>query len=216
MRVSVISQKGGVGKSTIALGLAAGFAREGRRCLLIDADPQETATAWERHRASVGLPPVPNLTIAQRPTPDIHTLFQSGGGKGDFDDAVIDGPPRADEALARSVLAAADRVLVPVKPSLADLWAARKTFALIRQAQASGLPLKAAIVLSMVKPGTNLGREFAELVKGEGIPVLPAATHDRTAYAAALSSCQTIFEFEPPSGRAAQEMTSLLEAVRAM
>ncbi len=215
MRIVLINQKGGAGKTTISLGLAAGLAAEGGQVLYIDADPQGTATAWADHRKFVGLDPVPNLAMIQQATPDIHKRFQEAA-KPTFQHAIIDGPPRADEGLSRSILASADHVLIPVQPSLADLWASRATVALVRQAQATGLQFKAAFILSRVKPGTAIGREFAELVQKEGLPLLPAGTHDRTAYAAALSSCQTIFEYEPPSGKARLEMMGLLAAVRGM
>lgn len=215
MKVVVLNQKGGAGKTTISLGIAAGLALEGHKVLFVDADPQGTATAWAAHRKTVGLDPVPNLAMTQRSTPDIHKQFQEVE-KPTFQDAVIDGPPRADEGLSRSILASADRVLIPVQPSLADLWASRATVALVKQAQATGLKLKAAFVLSRIKPGTSIGRDFVEVLKGEGLPLLGAGTHDRTAYAGALSSCQTIFEYEPPSGKAHQEMLALLAAVKNM
>lgn len=217
MKVALASQKGGVGKTTLGLGVASALALEGKPVLYVDADPQGTAMQWATHRTSVGLDPVANLTVIQQASSDIHKRFQqaSKDQKPPFAHAVIDAPPRADEGLSRSIIASADIVLIPVQPSLADLWAARATVALIKQAQASlENPIKAAFVLSRIKPGTTLGKDFAEVIKQEGLPVLPAGTHDRTAYAAALSSCQTIFEYEPPSGKAFQEMQALLAAVK--
>ncbi|MGO7987202.1 hypothetical protein [Rhizobium leguminosarum] len=171
-------------------------------------------TAWATHRKAVGLAPVANLDIIQHTTPDIHRGFQQGTERAKYTHAVIDGPPRADEALSRSAIAPCDVILIPVQPSLADLWASRATVTLVKAAQASGLKVKAAFLLSRLKPHTNIGRDFVDVLKEEGLPVLPAATHDRTAYAAALSSCQTILEFEPPSGKAYQEMLSILAAVK--
>lgn len=216
MKIALASQKGGVSKTTIALGIASALALEGKPVLYIDADPQGTAMQWASHRTSVGLDPVANLTVIQQTSSDIHQRFHQTGKaeKPPYVHAVIDAPPRADEGLSRSILASADIILIPVQPSLADLWAARATVSLIKQAQASGLAIKAAFVLSRIKPGTTLGKDFAEVIKQEGLPVLPAGTHDRTAYAAALSSCQTIFEYEPPSGKAHQEMLALLAAVK--
>lgn len=216
MKIALASQKGGVGKTTLGLGIASALALEGKPVLYVDADPQGTAMQWATHRTSVGLDPVANLTVIQQTSSDIHKRFQqaSKDQKPPYVHAVIDAPPRADEGLSRSILASADIVLIPVQPSLADLWAARATVSLIKQAQASGLAIKAAFVLSRVKPGTALGRDFAEVIKAEGLPLLPAGTHDRTAYAAALSSCQTIFEYESASGKAYQEMQGLLAAVK--
>lgn len=215
MRIGTLSQKGGVGKSTLALNLAAALAREDASVLLIDADPQGTISAWASHRTGVGLDQLARLKIIQQTTPDIHHRFKAPekAAGGEVGHAVIDGPPRADEALARSIIASCDVVLIPVQASLADLWAARSTIALVKKAQETLPHLKAALILSRLKAHTTLGREFAEVVKGEGLPILPAATHDRTAYAAAMSSCQSVFEYEP-NGKAAMEINLILAAVR--
>jgi chromosome partitioning protein len=215
MKIGIMNQKGGAGKTSIALAIAAGLALEGRKVLYIDADPQGTATAWASHRKSVGLDSVENLTLMQRSTPDIHKLIQTPDVAA-YDDVVMDSPPLADEGVLRSILASADRALVPVQPSLADLWASRATVALVKQAQAKGLPVKAAFVLSRVKDGTILGREFAEVLHKEELPLLGVGTHDWTAYAAALSNCQTIFEYETPSSKAYQEASALVAAVKNM
>lgn len=212
MKIAVLSQKGGAGKSTIALGIASGLAFQGRNVLLVDSDPQGTLTAWSAHRKSVGLAPVEGLDVQQHAGADVHNWLRT---LPDYDDVIIDGPPRADEPLSRSVIAAAtDAVLIPLQASLADLWAARATVSLIREGWKKGLKNKAAFVLSRLKPGTNIGREFAEVLQSEGLPLLPAGTHDRTAYPAALSRCQTVFEYEPPSGKTRHELATLLSAVQ--
>ena len=215
MKIGIMNQKGGAGKTSIALAIAAGLALEGRNVAYIDADPQGTATAWATHRKNVGLPPVDGLTIVRHITPDVHKFVQTAEIAA-MDHVVMDSPPLADEGVLRSILAASDRVLVPVQPSLADLWASRATVALVKAAQTKGLPVKAAFVLSRIKDNTILGRDFAEVLHKEELPLLGVGTHDWTAYAAALSNCQTVFEYETPSSKAYQEALALVAAVKDM
>ncbi len=215
MRIGVHNQKGGAGKTTIAMAIAAASALSGKTTLLVDADPQGTVSAWQEARGRLGLGPVDHLMIEHHPTPNLHTWLPDVMKRTGAAVAVIDGAPRADEAISRSIVAASDRILIPVQPSLADLWAARPIIQLIQEARGQGLTAKAAFVISRIKPGTILGREFAEVIRDQGLPVLKAGTVDRVAYAAALSAAQTIFEYEP-SGKAAQEATALLAAVKEM
>lgn len=219
MKIGLLSQKGGVAKTTLAVNLAAALAEEGKPVLLLDADPQASASAWAKHRESAGQPALTGLKVVAQTTPDIHKRFRAPetAKSGDFSHAVIDGPPRADEALARSIIAACDVVLVPIQPSALDIWAGDPTIRLIKAAQASGVNVKGALVLTRVMGGTNAARELSA-VAGQvaaklGFPLLSATTHNRTAYIASLSNCQTVFEYEP-RGPAATEIREVLAAVR--
>ena len=110
------NQKGGVGKSTLSICLAASLARTGARVLLIDADPQGSALDWAAARQG---PPL--FTVVGFPRPSIHKeIGQIGQG---YDHIVIDGPPRVTD-LARSAIMASDVVVIPVQPSPYDIWAA--------------------------------------------------------------------------------------------
>jgi chromosome partitioning protein len=124
--VAVINQKGGAGKTTIALNLAAVLASEGRRVLLIDADPQQTAQDW----AAVRERPPP-FQVVGLSKPVLHRDLPPLAA--DYDHVVIDGAPRNYE-VARSAIAAADLVLIPVQPSGADFWASRETVGLVKEA----------------------------------------------------------------------------------
>lgn len=219
MRIGLLSQKGGVAKTTLAVNLAAALADEGKSVLLVDADPQASATAWANHREAAGLPALTRLKVVAHTAPDLHKMFKAPekATGGDFGHAVIDGPPRADEALARSIIAACDIVLIPIQPSAFDIWAGDPTIRLVKAAQASGVNVKGALVLTRVMGGTNAARELSEVAgkKAEkmGFPLLSATTHNRTAYIASLSSCQTVFEYEA-RGPAATEIKEILAAVR--
>jgi chromosome partitioning protein len=116
MIVGLLNQKGGVGKTTLSVNLAASLARSGARVLLIDADPQGSALDWAAARDGVPLFPVVGL-----PRPTVHKEIGALGYG--YDHIFIDGPPRVTD-LARSALLAADVVLIPVQPSPYDIWAA--------------------------------------------------------------------------------------------
>jgi len=213
-RIGFLNQKGGGGKTTMSLAVSAAALAAGRRVLLVGCDPQGSIRDWADARKRVGLDPVEGLTVEHHPFADVHAWLPGAMKAAKADVAIMDGAPLADADLSRSIIAAADRIIVPVRPSFLDLWASRPTLALIREAKENGLKIKAAIALSQVKPGTNIGRDFAQLVKEEGFPVLPAGTVDRVAYAEAMGG-MLITEYEP-TGKASDEAKKLLTAIEGM
>lgn len=111
--ISVLNQKGGVGKTTLAIHISHALVLKGSRVLLVDADPQGSARDWAAARSNPPLFPVVGL---DRPTihRDLPVLVK------DFAHVVIDGPPRVSD-LARSAMIAADLVMVPIQPSPYDI-----------------------------------------------------------------------------------------------
>ncbi len=204
MIVAVINQKGGAGKTTIALNLAAALAAGGR-VLVIDADPQQTAQDWAAVRETP--PPFQVIGFAK---PVLHRDLPQLAA--DYDHVVIDGAPRNYE-VARSAILAADLVLIPVQPSGADFWASRETVKLVQEARAFKETQKAVFVISRKIGRTALGRDILEALAEFDVPVLQAGTSQRVAYAEAMTAGSTVIESHP-RGAAADEVRALLAEIQ--
>lgn len=207
MIVAVVNQKGGAGKTTIALNLAAASAVQGRKVLLIDADPQQSAQDW----AAVRQGPTPFQVIGLT-KPVLHRDVPSLAA--DYDTTIIDGAPRSYES-TRSAIGAADVVLIPVQPSGVELWASRDTVDLVRQAgEAKGGQL-AAFVMSRRVGRTILSREINEALAEFGLPLFQAGTTQRIIYAEAITAGSTVIE-QQPDGPAAAEIRAILAELEGM
>jgi chromosome partitioning protein len=203
--IAVVNQKGGAGKTTIAVNLSAALAAEGKRILLIDADPQQTAQDWAAIRQTA--PPFRVVGLAK---PVLHRDVPQLAA--DYHYVIIDGAPRNYE-VARSAIAAADMVLIPVQPSGADFWASRETVNLAKEMQGFKDTQKSAFVVSRKIGRTTLGRDIADALAEFGVPILRAATMQRVIYAETLTAGSTVIE-QQPHGPAAHEICAILAELR--
>jgi chromosome partitioning protein len=204
MILGVLNQKGGVGKSTISVNLAAIYARNGQRVLLVDADPQGSAMAWSAARA---LPPLFPVIGGAKPTlhKDMPELAR------DYDVVVIDGAPRVNE-LGKSAIMASDLVLIPIQPSPYDVWASAEIVHLVREAQVFKESLKVVFVVNRKIANTAIGRDVSTALAEFGVPVLPVALHQRVLYAESAAQGLAVFEVSSNSD-AARETDALAEAI---
>lgn len=205
--IAILNQKGGVGKTTLAVHLATAFARQGRKVLLLDADPQGSALDWAAARHGQPLFPVVGL-----PKNSIHKELPALAVN--FDLVIIDGPPRVYD-VAKSAVGASDLVLVPVQPSPYDVWAAKEIIDLFNEAMVFRPDLQKAFVINRKIVNTAIGRDVAEALSEYPIPVLKAAICQRIAFAESATQGRTVYDLDPEM-LASKEMDQLAEEVGAM
>lgn len=205
MIYGLMSQKGGAGKTTLAVNLAAHLALGGARVLLVDADPQGSALAWSAARERDPLFPVVGMA-----KPTVHRELPELAR--DYDAVVIDGAPRVNE-LARSAILAADLVVIPVQPSPYDVWAAAETVALVREASVFKETLKAVVAINRRIVNTAIGRDVAEALAPLGLPVLAATITQRVVFAESAAAGLAVAEAAPDSA-GAHEIAALVRELQ--
>lgn len=195
--LSLCSAKGGASKSTLSLHLAVAAELAGIRTAVIDTDPQGTLSAWWQARDATTPVMAPGIVTALPRT--LRILEEDGYGM-----VVIDTPPQTTLSIS-SVIKVSDLVLIPVRPSLADLWAVGGTIDIARK---HGVPF--AFVLSQATRGATITTQSMAALSEHG-PVL-GVMHTRVGYAAVLGDGQSIGEQEPRSA-AASEIDSIWKSV---
>lgn len=207
---SFVNQKGGVGKTTLAVNVAAEKARRGRRVLLIDADPQGSALDWQAQRGRLEHPPL--IAVAGFPRDTIHReIGQLGAG---YDDVVIDAPGRV-ESVARAVIMASDVVVIPVQPSPYDVWASSDVLALLEQSQVYKPELAAAWVINRRIVNTAIGRDIKTQLADYGPRLLAATVAQRVIFTEAAARGLAVHETDPGgiADSEIREVTDELEAI---
>jgi chromosome partitioning protein len=204
MIYGLTNSKGGVGKTTIAVHLAAFLAKKKRKVVFIDADPQQSASTWIRELA---------LPIQLETIPDAEEIIRRVAQfAADADDVVIDGPAGLSET-TRAIMIRADKVFLPCGPSILDFRAASKAVQLLHEAQRQrakkGFP-KGALIPNKLQKRGRLSREMLCAVERLKIPVL-AGLSLRQAFADAAGQAKTVSDMGAGAFLAAHEMKQLLK-----
>jgi chromosome partitioning protein len=207
MIVALIGQKGGIGKSTVAISLACCALERGSRVLLVDADPQGTVRTWADIAAEAGhaLPTVVAMGAAMHKPDQLPALSRG------YDVTLIDCPPRHGD-VQRAALMTADVAVLPCGPSAADAWALATTLEVVNEARTLRDHLQACVLLTRKQGRTALGKGARQALTASGLPVLKTELGLRIAYQEAIAAGMAPTTFAPRD-MAAHEVRALFDEV---
>jgi len=205
MIIAIANGKGGVGKSTLAVHLAAWLHEQGHRVILADCDKQHSSSEWLRE----AVPEIHTVRLAN-PNDVINELPVLDQ---DADYVIADGPAGDNEA-SRSTLFRADFAIVPCKASMLEVRALAKATEVLRQAQdvRKGVP-KAVIVLSMVGKNYRLTKDMKDAAAALHLPLATTAMILRQVYADAPGQGAVVWKLGSRARKAGHEVKQLFREI---
>lgn len=208
--ITVVNQKGGSGKTTISMQLAGALARRGNKILVVDADPQGTATRWAASAEDQAPFPasVVGLSAANN---KVHREVKKFVD--DYGCIIIDCPPAADSPVPQSALLIADLALVPLIPSPLDIWAAVGIRQVITNVSDINEILKARLVMNQCQPNTTLAQSALDVLPEFGIELAKTYLRHRQVYRQSAVFGQTVHNFGSKATAAIEEIESLTDEV---
>ena len=204
--LAVVGNKGGAGKTTLSVNLAAGLARLGR-VAIIDADPQGSSLQWN-DVAEMG----DSISVFAA-TAAIPTLVRELTGL--FDYLIVDCPPSVRAPQTIEVLKTASLALIPVQPSPVDLWATVHIEQAIGDARVINPGLQSLLVINQLESRTTLSRVVREALTEISLPVAKTALRRRAVYRNSALEGKTVFDMGARGAAAAEELEQLIQEVTA-
>ena len=203
MIISFVNQKGGVGKTTSAINIAASLKRRNYKIGFVDADPQGSATHWHAVEDNNA------FEVLHHPEPisksEIDELSQN------YDYLVIDAPPAFGD-ITKSILAVTDLSIIPLSPSSLDIWSCRGTLEMVDEAREENPDLDVKLLINRKIPGTRVGREARDSLEVFDMDILGSELCQRVAYIDAMTSGVSVMQYAPNS-KAADEVESLCDEI---
>ena len=204
--IAVANQKGGVGKTTLAMNMAAGLTRRGS-CIVVDADPQRSATMWIELSDSLREFPAKVVPAEDEIKKQIIQL------QTEFDYIVIDCPPEIKSDSTMSAIEISQVLLIPLLPSPMDLWASTRIEELIKRVQRVNPTILAFVVLNQIEPRSAMSRGMDGALQEINIPVLRHRLSRRASYrTAALEGC-SVYDLGFRGRVASEEIDNIIDEV---
>jgi chromosome partitioning protein len=202
--IALVGNKGGAGKTTLSVNLAAGIAKQ-TSVIVIDADPQGSAIQWNAFTDTSA-----EISVLEA-RDDLGVQLNELSQKYDY--IVVDCPPSVHASQTIKVLEVCDLALIPVQPSPMDLWATVHIEKAVQHARLSNTNLRAVLVINQLETRTTLSRLVRDALSEIGLPVAKTALRRRVIFRNSALEGKNVFEMGRRGIDAAREVDELIHEV---